>query len=394
MKELLWILVFITNMAAAVASSQPQPQIRWPTKVCSGVHIRNDLKSFEQLRGCVKIDGPLTIALVSNQTHPYVPKDYENITFPELIEVTEYLLFFRVQGLSTLSGLFPKLAVIRGKELVSNYALIIYEMMHLQKINLPSLSDILRGSVRIESNPNLCFASTVNWDGICKHVFTPHFIKDNNARCNNRCPDHCRPWNPNLLRTAEPNRLQGDVKELGSEHNRSLFCWSSQNCHEMCQTSDGVGLPISPNGGCCSPQCAGGCLIEGRSDSCIACRSVSQEDKCVEHCDSSLFEYKGRCINEQACILMVESVQQNQCGRVSEPQTSTSNLKAVHLVGEKHGRCQISCPPGYEEDPTNKNKCKSCDKGKCKKGKFLESQSTLLPHSILLFDENSLQFNY
>lgn len=266
-----------------------------------------------------------------------------------------------------MSKLFPNLAVIRGKELVSNYALIIYEMMHLQKIYLPKLSDILRGSVRIESNPNLCYASTVNWEGICKHIFTPHFIKDNNARCNNHCPEHCRPWNTKSANSDPTTRLQGDVKELGAENNRSLFCWNGHVCHELCQDQDGVGLPMAPNGGCCSPQCAGGCFQANRTDQCVACRSVSQEDRCVEHCDHRLFEHKGQCINEKACVMIVESVQQNQCGKTADL-TSISNLKAIRLPGERHGKCQASCPPGYEEDPTNKHRCKPCDKGKCRKG--------------------------
>lgn len=346
------------------------PTTRRPIKVCPGLHIRNDLKSFEQLRGCNLIDGPLTIALISNQKNPYEPKDYENITFPDLSEITDYLLFFRVEGLSTLSKLFPNLAVIRGKDLFTNYALIIYEMMNLQKIDLPKLTDILRGSVRIEGNPNLCYVSTVNWEGICKHTYTPHFIKDNNARCSNTCPDHCHPWR----KVNSETRIEGDVRELGANNNRSLFCWNSQQCHDMCQTPDGMGLPRAPNGRCCSPQCAGGCYLEERSDECHSCRSVSQENKCVEQCDYSLFEYKGFCYNEQQCILTVESNQslmkENQCGSQSDVQTST-NLKAIRMPGEKHGRCQQTCPPGYEEDPTNKNKCKPCDKGKCRKGMYI-----------------------
>lgn len=362
----------VTSIATSKLAPTPaETHLKGPVKICTGVHIRNDLKSFEQLSGCNVIDGPLTIALVSNQTHPYEPKDYENITFPDLIEVTEYLLFFRVQGLSTLSKLFPNLTVIRGKELVSNYALIIYEMMHLQKINLSKLTDILRGSVRIESNPNLCYVSTVNWDAICKRPFTPHFIKENNAGCNNRCPDHCRPWRLN----QEPGRLQGDVTELGAENNRSLFCWNSHQCQEPCQMSDGTSLPMGPNGGCCSPQCAGGCYLEGRSDQCFSCRYVLQADNCVDYCDSNLFEYKSRCIDEEACILMVETPPQNpQCisrllSAAPSSTSSTSNFKPIKLPDDKHGRCQTSCPPGYEEDSTNKNKCKPCDKGKCRKGK-------------------------
>lgn len=339
---------------------------RRPEKVCPGVHIRNDLKSFEQLRGCTIIDGPLTIALVSNSTHPYESKDYENITFPDLHEITEYLLFFRVQGLSSLNGLFPNLSVIRGNELVSNYALIIYEMMDLHKINLPKLSDILRGSVRIEFNPNLCYVSTVNWEAICKHAFTAHFIKDNNQHCNNFCPENCRPWTSKS--NSEPTKIEGDVDKLGSKTNRSLFCWTGQQCQDFCQTDDGLSLPLSSNGGCCSHQCAGGCYIENKSEQCFSCRSVSQGTNCVELCDSHLYEYKSRCINETECTQMVESVQQNQCALGSEPLSSTTNLKPIRLSSDKHGTCQVSCPPDFEEDPTNKNKCKPCDKGKCRKG--------------------------
>lgn len=336
-------------------------------KVCSGVHIRNDLKSFEQLQGCNIIDGPLTIALVSNQTFPYEPKDFENITFPDLIEVTDYLLFFRVQGLTSLAKLFPRLSVIRGRELVENYALIIYEMMHLQKINLPNLTDILQGSVRIESNPNLCYVSTVNWEAICKKPFTEHFIKDNNARCDNRCPDHCHPWR---LDSDTTTKIRGDIKELGAENNRSLFCWSGQTCHESCYDQDGTSLHSAPGGGCCSPQCAGGCYSRDRSDLCASCRAVSQGKDCVSHCHKNLFEFKGKCINETECETMQETVQQSVCSK--EPETMTSkHFKAIRMPSERHGKCQVSCQNGYEEDPTNRHKCKLCDKGKCRKGMFI-----------------------
>jgi hypothetical protein len=37
-----------------------------------------------------------------------------------------------------------------------------------QELGLYSLTDILRGGVRIEKNPLLCFVDTVNWDLIAK----------------------------------------------------------------------------------------------------------------------------------------------------------------------------------------------------------------------------------
>lgn len=345
-------------------------------KVCQGKHIRNDLTSFDQLKDCNIIDGPLTIALVANNTNPYTPQDYQNITFPALEEITEYLLIFRVQGLTTLADLFPNLAVIRGRELVSNYALIIYEMTHLQKINLPKLTDILRGSVRIEGNPNLCFASTINWDGICKHAYTHHFIKDNNSGCNNRCPDQCHPWPKPSKTVPESTKLPGDVTKLGADNNQSVFCWNSTYCQETC--FDNITeqmIPLAPNGECCSPLCAGGCTMASRSDKCVSCRFVAQGSDCVHKCDSDLYEYKGKCVTEEECSIIMEPNKPNPCGPLSSDDMDRNNFKAVRLLGESHGRCQATCPPGYEENPLNKNKCRQCDKGKCRKSKYKNSSS-------------------
>lgn len=367
------LLIFVCTLNGAtssLSSNNPQSPIKPRTKnVCHGIHIRNDLKSFEQLRECDIIDGPLTIALVSNQTHPYGPKDYENITFPRLTEITEYLLFFRVQGLTHLSTLFPNLAVIRGRELVANYALIIYEMMHLQRVNLPKLNDILRGSIRIESNPNLCYVTTINWDAICKHRYGSHSITDNNKRCNsNRCPEHCHAWTATSSSYTNDPLVIGDVKEFGAENNRSVFCWSNQVCQESCHDQYNNSIPIGPDGRCCSPLCAGGCYESNRSDACVACRNVLQGNRCVESCDYNLFEYNGKCIDERACEETVETVQKERCGKT----VTTSSFKAIHLPGDKSGgKCQAECPPGFEEDATNRHKCKPCDKGKCRKSELI-----------------------
>lgn len=332
-------------------------------KICPGIHIRNDLKSFEQLKGCNIIDGPLTIALVSRKSHPYEPKDYDNITFPDLREVTDYLLFFRVEGLSTLSRLFPNLAVIRGNELVENYALIIYEMMHLQRINLPNLTDILRGSVRFESNPNLCFVETIYWEAICKRSFSPHFIKDNKLNCKDQCPQNCS----NSGIRLDLNRFSIGTKE--QEHDRSSFCWTNQDCQELCAADDGMmALPPAPGGGCCHRHCGGGCYERGRSDRCYSCRYFIQGDHCREVCDSRLFEYKGRCLTELECTSIIEPVLSDQCN-LSFENSSTSNLKPIRVSNNGPGKCQSECPPGYEEDPLNKNRCVACDRGKCRKGK-------------------------
>ncbi len=96
--------------------------------VCQSRDIRNEPQELNSLKDCRVIEGFVMISLIDrfNET------DYDNLTFPELVEITDFLLLYRVQGLKTLAHLFPNLRVIRGNQLVNNYALVIYEMLQLQ----------------------------------------------------------------------------------------------------------------------------------------------------------------------------------------------------------------------------------------------------------------------
>ncbi|KAF4528838.1 hypothetical protein B566_EDAN014557 [Ephemera danica] len=136
--------------------------------------IRNSVKTLERLNGCRVVEGYVQILLMDilEEDEAYL----KNLSFPDLREITGYLLLYRVQGLRTLRNLFPNLAVIRGHTLFFNYALVIYEMRHLQEIGLVSLTHILRGSVRIEKNPLLCYVDTVDWDLIAQAGKEERFI--------------------------------------------------------------------------------------------------------------------------------------------------------------------------------------------------------------------------
>lgn len=97
--------------------------------VCTSVDIRNNPENLIKLAGCQVIEGFLQILLMDRFTEA----DFQNWTFPDLVEVTEYVLLYRVNGLVTLRHLFPNLSVIRGEnEGFHNYGLIIYEMLNMQ----------------------------------------------------------------------------------------------------------------------------------------------------------------------------------------------------------------------------------------------------------------------
>lgn len=98
--------------------------------ICQSIDIRNSVGFFSILKECHVIEGFLQIVLIENNTEA----DFENISFPELREITGYLLLYRVDGLKTLSKLFPNLEVIRGDILLTDYAFMIYEMKNLQEV--------------------------------------------------------------------------------------------------------------------------------------------------------------------------------------------------------------------------------------------------------------------
>ena len=64
----------------------------------------------------------------------------------------------------SFSEMFPNLAVIRGHKLFSDYALVVYENQQLRDLGLFGLTRVMRGTVRIEKNPYLCYLDTVDWE--------------------------------------------------------------------------------------------------------------------------------------------------------------------------------------------------------------------------------------
>jgi insulin receptor len=178
--------------------------------VCSNVDVRNNVTNFKRLNNCTVIEGFLQILLIEKSQ----AQDFENLTFPDLREITGYFLLYRVYGMKTLKDLFPNLTVIRGSKLYHNYAFVVYEMMHLQDIAMPKLVSIKRGAVRIEKNPALCYLNTIDWDEIAPTE--GRFIEDNKPAdvCPNNCPESC----------PEVKTTEGSVKKR--------HCWNNHSCQK------------------------------------------------------------------------------------------------------------------------------------------------------------------
>lgn len=158
----------------------------YPGEVCPGMDIRNNLTRLHELENCSVIEGHLQILLMFKTR----PEDFRDLSFPKLIMITDYLLLFRVYGLESLKDLFPNLTVIRGSRLFFNYALVIFEMVHLKELGLYNLMNITRGSVRIEKNNELCYLATIDWSRILDSVEDNYIVlnKDDNEECGDVCP--------------------------------------------------------------------------------------------------------------------------------------------------------------------------------------------------------------
>ncbi|PNF38775.1 Insulin receptor [Cryptotermes secundus] len=281
-------------------------------KICRSMDIRNRVQALQRLSGCRVVEGFVRVVLIdrANET------DYYRFSFPELREITDYLLVYRVAGLTSLGKLFPNLTVIRGNSLFVDYALVVYEMFQLQEIGLRSLTAVLRGSVRFDKNPELCYVDTVDWRSILRNG--EHFAASNKEvpLCPS-CPASCE----------------------------SANCWGPGVCHSLRKNETN-----------CHRLCLGGCTGLG-SDQCSACTSVVDEHGvCVDSCPTDRFEFVGRrCVTEEEC----------RNSTVPPPPYLQRDLRAG-LPNKAwipfNGTCSLTCPQGYQTytDSGGKQLCEAC----------------------------------
>lgn len=192
-------------------------------EICRSMDIRNNLTRLNMLENCTVIEGHLQILLMFKTK----PEDFRELSFPKLTMITDYLLLFRVYGLESLKGLFPNLTVIRGTHLFFNYALVIFEMVHLKEIGLYNLMNITRGAVRIEKNNELCYLSTIDWSRILDSVEDNYIVanKDDKEECGDVCPGTVKGKS-----NCPPTVINGIFIERCWTHDRCQRGESAESC--------------------------------------------------------------------------------------------------------------------------------------------------------------------
>jgi hypothetical protein len=135
--------------------------------VCDDIDIRFDIAQFKKLEDCGSVEGSVKILSLNELK----PKDFANISFPQLTEITDFLIIHEVSGLKSISNLFPNLVRIRGEKLFKDYAMVLYGNADLENIGLSNLRNISNGAIRIEHNEMLCFVNSVDWSRIQSENF-------------------------------------------------------------------------------------------------------------------------------------------------------------------------------------------------------------------------------
>ncbi|XP_008328737.1 insulin receptor-like [Cynoglossus semilaevis] len=305
-------------------------------EICSNQDIRNNVTKFQSLENCTVIEGHLKILLMFKTK----AEDFRGLSFPKLRVVTDYVLLFRVYGLETLSDLFPNLTVIRGNNLFFNYALVIYEMLHLKELGLHSLMNITRGAVGIEKNPDLCYLATLDWSKILDSVEDNFIMANKNER---ECGDVC------------PGTVQGQTicpQNTINGHFRSR-CWSQNHCQRMCLDNCKHGA-CSLQGHCCHDECLGSCIEPGNASSCLACRNLQHGDTCVDKCPPGYYVFKGwRCVSFSFCQDL-----HNKCVQ-SKRLNDHLEMNCVEYVIH-NGACIPECPSGYTIMNSTMLTCSPC----------------------------------
>uniref|UniRef100_A0A8C3AI33 Tyrosine-protein kinase receptor n=1 Tax=Cyclopterus lumpus TaxID=8103 RepID=A0A8C3AI33_CYCLU len=307
----------------------------WSThgEICGpSIDIRNEIGEFKRLENCTVVEGYLRILLISDKNNNIQPDAFRSLSFPKLTVITDYLLLFRVSGLDSLSMLFPNLSVIRGRNLLYNYALVIYEMTSLKDIGLYNLRNITRGALRIEKNPELCYLDSVDWSLIMNAEFN-NVINGNKKvkECGNVCPG-----------IMEDNPL---CQRTSFNDNYDYRCWTSSQCQKVCP--EHCELSCTDQGECCHSQCLGSCAEPNNDMACSGCLHYYHEGHCVPDCPPDTYKFEGwRCITMDLC-------------------------SQVHMLGDTHfvihgGECMPDCPSGFTRNETNRMLCNACN-GPCDK---------------------------
>ncbi|KAH8357174.1 hypothetical protein KR084_006605 [Drosophila pseudotakahashii] len=311
------------------------------TYICNSIDIRNFVSSFNMLENCTIIEGFLLVNMI-NDALPL------NRSFPKLVEITQFLLVYRVTGLHSLSKVFPNLRVIRGHNNIEGYVLAVHSNADLMDIGLPRLRSITGGDIRIERNHKLCFERTVDWQNLMPENGNQSQVvmRENSKECQlSKCPGEFR-----IGEGHDSTAADGEMIAGCPEHNNHRYCWDSKVCQTFCPAECRDNCFDEKS--CCHKDCLGGCTRDRNGkETCISCRNVSLNNVCLDTCPTGYFRFDSRCVKANECRTLSKWI-------------DGIELNGIPFLGE----CFVLCPPSYQKKVVDGiEKCEACPDGFCEK---------------------------
>ncbi|XP_047473147.1 insulin receptor-like isoform X3 [Penaeus chinensis] len=298
-------------------------------EICGPVEVTANATRLQDFRHCRIIEGHLRIQLTGDNN-----ETWNDLSLPELTQVTDYVMLYRLSHLSTLDTILPRLAVIRGNVLFHEHALVVFGNIHLRELGLSNLTTVLKGSVRIEKNWSLCPGTSDRWEGVTSDQFS-NFIQDNYEMC-----------------IYDPCERTGNCTHFTS----ALYtnCLDFGGCREGDQ---------------CHPECVGGCFIPGNASACVACKHYQHGSTCVRACPAksprNVHDLRYKCVAASTCEAMSGIVRimklpdsdisapvcihcDGNCSRTCKGETITSRNTGRNLRGcrKVNGSLNISVAGG------------------------------------------------
>ncbi|KAM4534179.1 melanoma receptor tyrosine-protein kinase-like [Odontesthes bonariensis] len=271
--------------------------------------------------------------------------EHQDLSFLQsIVEVGGYVLI-AMNEVATVP--LSNLRLIRGQSLYEEqYALLVmsnYNRNHssatlnytsgLRQLQLSSLTEILKGGVKMTHNPLLCNTDTIQWWDIVDKTSNASMDITNNV-FGQKCEE------------CDLGCVRGSCWAAGPDHCQKftkLLC--AEQCSKRCR-----GPTLAD---CCNEHCAAGCTGP-KATECLACRAVNDDGTCKDTCPPpKLYNW----ITQQ---------------EVSNPNVKytfgASCVKACpHNYVVTDGSCVRSCSAGmYELQEKGVHRCKACD-GPCPK---------------------------
>ncbi|XP_068603953.1 LOW QUALITY PROTEIN: melanoma receptor tyrosine-protein kinase-like [Brachionichthys hirsutus] len=267
------------------------------------------------------------------------------------------------------------LRLIRGQILYENrYALLVVSNYNrnlsaatpsytggLKQLQLSSLTEILKGGVKMTHNPLLCNMESVQWWDVLDNTSNPSmlFKMDNFTHscetCDPGCvsgscwaagPDHCQ-------RCKHTLRRPFCLLLVCSFIRNDMCLWAGPvtklQCAKQCSGRCRGPSPMD----CCNEHCAAGCTGPRATD-CLACRDFNDDGTC-----------KGACPRPTIYDSKIYQQVNNPNTKFAFGATCVKACPRNYVVTD--GSCVRSCRAGmYEVEENGVQRCRACD-GPCPK---------------------------